>query len=223
MTDTSAPAAQPVRLTTVSVEYSRKLNLGDYESADAKVFLSADVRGSAPEAIHEAMLALWHMANQNVVYQLLPMENLKRKRLAKNGTDAKPVNIDRDRIYLGFSLDDAGIEAASFKVNQVPVNAQGEPTEEESLTLAELMRKHADEYDRFAAAADRFGEERPNILDAFTAWLPWDLALQRIQRDDPARIARLVEEYATETGKAPDDEIGIIHWIIENAKIDPSA
>jgi hypothetical protein len=56
---------------TVSVNYERKVNLGDYNSATVGCTIWADVRDG--EDLHEAMTALWEMAKANVKEQVLPL------------------------------------------------------------------------------------------------------------------------------------------------------
>lgn len=60
-----------MRLTTVSVTYGRKQNLGDFNSAHVECSLWAELDEGEDEA--EAASALWQMAKSNVKAQLLPL------------------------------------------------------------------------------------------------------------------------------------------------------
>lgn len=61
---------------TVGVQYERKLNLGDYNSAAIGCTLWADVseEDATPEGLDAAMRALWEMAKANVKAQLVPID-----------------------------------------------------------------------------------------------------------------------------------------------------
>ncbi len=59
------------RIKTVSVNYERKQNLGDFSSATVGCTLWADVEEG--ENLDEAMKGLWSMAKENVKAQLLPL------------------------------------------------------------------------------------------------------------------------------------------------------
>lgn len=56
---------------TVSVNYERKQNLGDFSSANVGCQLWADIEEG--EDLDQAMERLWHMAKENVKAQLLPL------------------------------------------------------------------------------------------------------------------------------------------------------
>ncbi len=64
--ETSRPA-----ITTVSVTYDRKQNLGDFSSANVGVTIWADVQDTS--ALDETMQQLWTMAKANVRAQLEPL------------------------------------------------------------------------------------------------------------------------------------------------------
>lgn len=61
---------------TVSVNYERKLNLGDYNSATVGCTLWADVseEDATPAGLDAAMRALWEMAKANVKATLVPID-----------------------------------------------------------------------------------------------------------------------------------------------------
>lgn len=65
---------------TVSVNYERKLNLGDYNSATVGCTVWADVKEE--EDLDQAMKDLWECAKNNVKAQVLPLDN-------KNGASLK--------------------------------------------------------------------------------------------------------------------------------------
>jgi len=60
-----------ITVKTVSVTYGRKLNLGDYNSAQVDCTIWADV--SDDQDLDAAMTALWEMAKANVKAQALPL------------------------------------------------------------------------------------------------------------------------------------------------------
>jgi hypothetical protein len=62
----------PVTVKTVSVNYERKANLGDYNSAAVGCTIWADV--TEDENLDEAMHLLWSMAKENVRAQLVPLD-----------------------------------------------------------------------------------------------------------------------------------------------------
>jgi len=206
-----------VKITTVTAKYGRKVNLGDYESADAECFVSADVRGMTdPSELDEVMRGLWRMVTNNVIFELTPMENLKRKRQSAKGQAVPPVQLDLDALALGYSVSPDDV---SYTVNGQPVDPKGNPTQDEAVTLDEMIRKHPDEYDRFASAADRFGEDRP-IVEAFVEWLRYDKALQGMQEADPAALRKLIAEYGDSPKAVEGDDAAMIRWVIDNGKID---
>lgn len=58
-------------ITTVSVTYGRKVNLGDYNSAHVEISIWADV--TEEDDLDAMMRQLWAMSKQNVKSQLLPL------------------------------------------------------------------------------------------------------------------------------------------------------
>lgn len=62
---------------TVSVNYERKLNTGDYSSATIGCTLWADIEideaGKPTEDLNQVMHNLWSMAKENVKTQSLPL------------------------------------------------------------------------------------------------------------------------------------------------------
>lgn len=67
---------------TVSVYYGRKVNLGDFNSANVECTVWADVE--AGEDLNQAMHGLWEMAKENVKAQVLPLTS-------KNGGSLRQV------------------------------------------------------------------------------------------------------------------------------------
>lgn len=61
------------RVKTVSVEYKRKFNLGDYNSAEIGCTIWADVTDLQPETtLNDVMQGLWEMAKTNVKSNAVP-------------------------------------------------------------------------------------------------------------------------------------------------------
>lgn len=60
-----------MQVTTVSVTYGRKQNLGDYSSAHVEISIWADV--TEEDDLDSTMRQLWAMAKDNVKVQLLPL------------------------------------------------------------------------------------------------------------------------------------------------------
>jgi hypothetical protein len=77
---------------TVSVHYGRKINLGDYNSANVECTVWADVEPD--EDLDAAMHALWSCAKENVKAQLVPLAK-------KNG--AGSINIKET--FLGLPIE----------------------------------------------------------------------------------------------------------------------
>lgn len=61
-----------LKIKTVSVHYGRKVNLGNYESANVECTVWADV--DPADDLHTSMTALWEMAKENVKAQLVPLK-----------------------------------------------------------------------------------------------------------------------------------------------------
>lgn len=78
-----------MKITTVSVTYGRKLNLGDYNSANIEMSIWAELEEGDNEA--EVAGALWEMAKNNVKAQALPLKRNDEARV--------------ERIYLGLPLE----------------------------------------------------------------------------------------------------------------------
>jgi hypothetical protein len=70
---------------TVSVNYERKVNLGDYNSAAVGCTVWADVKEE--EDLDKAMHDLWTMAKENVKAQLAPIVKEKNGNGATNTTE----------------------------------------------------------------------------------------------------------------------------------------
>jgi len=83
-----------VTVKTVSVNYERKINLGNYESAAVGCTLWADV--TEDQNLDEAMKALWEMARANVKSQA-------QQFAAKPGA-----SMSTEEMFLGLPLADAG-------------------------------------------------------------------------------------------------------------------
>lgn len=60
-----------MKLKSIGVEYSRKLNLGDFNSAHVSIKLFADL--DEDESEDQVVRALWEMAKANVKAQLAPL------------------------------------------------------------------------------------------------------------------------------------------------------
>lgn len=60
-----------MQLTSVSVTYGRKINLGDYNNANIEVTLGAALEPT--DSLHDVMAGLWSMAKANVKAQALPL------------------------------------------------------------------------------------------------------------------------------------------------------
>jgi hypothetical protein len=82
---------------TVSVNYERKFNLGDYQSATIGCTLWADV--DPDEDLNQAMQALWTMAKDNVKAQSLPLVNKIH------------ANLNVKEMFLGLPVEQRGSEA----------------------------------------------------------------------------------------------------------------
>lgn len=74
---------------TVSVTYGRKLNLGDYNSANVEISIWAELEDGDNEA--DVTAALWEMAKNNVKAQALPLKRQDEARVEK--------------IYLGLPVE----------------------------------------------------------------------------------------------------------------------
>lgn len=59
------------KVKTVSVHYGRKVNLGDYNSANVECTVWADVEEG--DDLDAAMRGLWAMAKENVKAQIAPL------------------------------------------------------------------------------------------------------------------------------------------------------
>jgi hypothetical protein len=79
-----------MNVTTISVTYGRKVNLGDYNSANVECSIWAQL--DPGEDTNEAAHALWSMAKENVKAQVLPL----------NAKDAK--NIKTEEMFLGLPI-----------------------------------------------------------------------------------------------------------------------
>lgn len=79
-----------VTIKTVSVTYGRKLNLGEYNSANIDCTLWADVSDDEQD-LDAVMRGLWEMAKNNVKTQLVPLS-------AKHAAQAK-------ELYMGLPLE----------------------------------------------------------------------------------------------------------------------
>lgn len=82
---------------TVSVNYGRKVNLGDYNSANVECTIWADV--TEEDDLNQSMKALWNMAKENVKAQILPLTS-------KNGNGS----INVKETFLGLELAPEPVE-----------------------------------------------------------------------------------------------------------------
>jgi hypothetical protein len=72
-----------LKVKTISVNYERKLNMGNYESATVGVTVWADLDdGEKIEAVTESFAELWALAKEQVKGKLTPLDEWRRK---KNG------------------------------------------------------------------------------------------------------------------------------------------
>lgn len=101
-----------MQLDKVSVKYGRKVNLGNFESANIEVSLWADLDEDDDEA--EIMIQLWEMAKANVKAQIAPLAQGR-------------INLDVEEIFLGLPksvrstiAEDLTIEADSEAHNVPP-------------------------------------------------------------------------------------------------------
>lgn len=60
-----------MQITSVSITYGRKINLGDYNNANIEVTLGATLEPT--DSLHDVMAGLWNMAKANVKAQALPL------------------------------------------------------------------------------------------------------------------------------------------------------
>lgn len=77
------------QIKTVSVTYGRKLNLGDYNSANVEISIWAELEDGDNEA--DVTAALWEMAKNNVKAQALPLVQKNEARVTE--------------IYLGLPVE----------------------------------------------------------------------------------------------------------------------
>lgn len=68
-----------MNITTVSVTYGRKQNLGDYSSAHVEISIWADV--TEEDDLDSVMGKLWAMSKENVKSQLLPLTSNHQARV----------------------------------------------------------------------------------------------------------------------------------------------
>jgi hypothetical protein len=61
-----------MNIKTVSVHYGRKVNLGDFNSANIECTIWADVEPT--DDLHASMTAMWAMAKENVKAQIVPLK-----------------------------------------------------------------------------------------------------------------------------------------------------
>jgi hypothetical protein len=80
-----------VKIKTVAIEYTRKVNLGNFESAQLSCSLWAQI-DEDDGGLDGAMTSLWQMAKENVRVQLLPL-------LKKN-----PNAMDVKEFFLGLPI-----------------------------------------------------------------------------------------------------------------------
>lgn len=78
-----------MKITTLSVTYGRKINLGDYNSANIEMSIWAELEEGDDEA--QISAALWEMAKNNVKAQVLPLKRDDEARVEK--------------IYLGLPVE----------------------------------------------------------------------------------------------------------------------
>jgi hypothetical protein len=77
------------QIKTVSVTYGRKMNLGDYNSANIEMSIWAELEEGDNEA--EVASALWEMAKNNVKAQAIPLKRQDEARV--------------ENIYMGLPIE----------------------------------------------------------------------------------------------------------------------
>lgn len=98
---------------TVSVGYSRKINLGDFNSAQVDCSIWAQIIDGDDEG--EVMQALWSMAKENVKAQVLPLK----------ARDAKA--IDLKETFLGLPMETHSPYTVLDNLPPKPVEAEETP------------------------------------------------------------------------------------------------
>jgi hypothetical protein len=78
-----------MKVKTVSVHYGRKVNLGDFNSADVQCTVWADV--AEDDDLNLCQSALWEMAKANVKAQILPLAG-------------KGANMSAKETFLGLTM-----------------------------------------------------------------------------------------------------------------------
>jgi len=91
MTETTEPRRPSPHVKTVSVQYGRKLNLGDYNSAEISVTLWADL--DEDEDVQGSLDMLYTQAKENVKKQAMPL--LK----------SEPISLNYRETFLGSQVD----------------------------------------------------------------------------------------------------------------------
>jgi hypothetical protein len=91
MAETREPRRANPHVKTVSVQYGRKLNLGDYNSAEISVTLWADL--DEDEDVQGSLDMLYTQAKENVKKQAMPL--LK----------SEPISLNYRETFLGSQVD----------------------------------------------------------------------------------------------------------------------
>lgn len=81
---------------TVSVNYERKLNLGDYNSATVGCTIWADVQDD--EDLNHVMHDLWGMAKENVKAQAAPLANKGANTTQKDYFLGLPITFESEKV-----------------------------------------------------------------------------------------------------------------------------
>lgn len=81
---------------TVSVNYERKLNLGDYNSATVGCSIWADVQED--EDLNHVMHDLWAMAKENVKAQAVPLVDKGANTTKKDFFLGLPITFESEKV-----------------------------------------------------------------------------------------------------------------------------
>lgn len=73
-----------MKVTTVSITYKRKFNMGDYKSAELGATLWADLEEG--DDLSQCTKALWAMAKENVKAQSLPLLEKDKEKIEQANT-----------------------------------------------------------------------------------------------------------------------------------------
>ena len=112
-----------MNVTTISVTYSRKFNLGDYNSAQIEYTCWAQLEPG--DFLSECNSELWEMAKANVRAQALPLLKTEQAAMA-----------EIKKIFLGLPMDEKFEKAAEAKLDNQPITQLPDPTPGKGKTLS---------------------------------------------------------------------------------------